>query len=355
MEARKALTATLVVVAVLLSIAFLYTIRQVLVFLVVALVFASSLKPYVDALERRGLHRGLAILILYIGVLIGLGLLLYAVVPPLVREGTALVTHLPQYIDQFEAWRTEAEANVPILSFLPHPGQLLDSVSQVLPSVATGALQFTLGFAGVLAGTLSVFVIAFYWLLERDHIQRRWLGLLPPPRRRRAERVWEEMEARVGGWLRGQLVLCGAVGLMSLIGLSLLGVRYAVFLAVLAGLTEAIPTIGPVLAAIPAILVAFTESPLLAAAVLGLYILVQQSENNILVPKIMERAVGISPLTVLVSMLVGATLLGIAGIILAVPVASAIHVLLQHFVLGEREEVAQESGEASPETEAKSS
>lgn len=327
---RSVLTATLIVVAVVLSLAFLFLIRQVLIFLVLAVVIASALKPPVDWLNRRGLPRFVAVLIIYLGVVALLGLIVWVVVPPLIEQGRALIENLPAYADSFELWRQEAVSAGWPLGFIPSVSDVLNNISSVLPTIASGALDFAVGFVAALFGLFSALVITFYWLLERDRILRYWLDKVPENRATRVRSIWEQIEGRVGGWLRGQLVLCATIGIMALIGLSILGVKYAVFLAVIAGLLEAVPILGPWLSGIPAVAVALTVSPLLAILVVVLYVVIQQLENNIIVPKVMERAVGISPLTVLVSMLIGGTLFGIAGIILAVPVASGVHVIIEH-------------------------
>ena len=220
--------------------------------------------------------------------------------------------------------------------------QLANQADTLLPLLAGGLFRYTLTTFTGLLGIVSILVVSYYWLAERHSIGQTWLSLLSPELRLRMLSVGRQIEGRWGGWVRGQLALCVAVGLCALIGNTILGVPYASVLALIAGLTEAIPTVGPILGAIPAIALAFTDSPQKALLTAGLYILIQQLENAILVPKIMERSVGLSPLTVFVSVLIGGALLGIAGAVLAVPVASALHVIAMEFLfVGKKEKVAE--------------
>jgi len=143
------------------------------------------------------------------------------------------------------------------------------------------------------------------------------------------ESLAHKVEVKTGAWVRGQIVLMFLVGFTTYIGLTILGVEFALPLAVIAGLLELIPTIGPIVSAIPAAIIAFTQGPLLGLGVIALYILIQQLENNILVPKVMEKAVGLSPLITIFSLLVGAALFGILGAVLAVPFAAITYLIVE--------------------------
>jgi predicted PurR-regulated permease PerM len=190
--------------------------------------------------------------------------------------------------------------------------------------------------------------IVFLWLVERPRLQRYVLAFLPPNARGGARSVWNDVEIRLGLWVRGQLTLMATMGAMTGIVYSLLGVPGALLLALIAAITEAIPIIGPLLGAIPAVLVAATVSPELALIVAGLYVVIQFVEGNVLVPIVMRHAVGISPLLVLVSLLIGAAAGGFVGAFLAVPIAASLEIALQRLQARE-EPVAQDP--SSTETE----
>jgi predicted PurR-regulated permease PerM len=174
-------------------------------------------------------------------------------------------------------------------------------------------------------------VLAYYWLVERASIKRVILRTVPVRHARNVNTVWMEVEEKLGGWVRGQLILMLAIGVMAAIGYSLLGLPNPVLLGVVAGLFEIVPMIGPFLAFAPAVLVALAVvDPPRALAVAGFALVIQQIESNILVPRVMGRTVGVSPLTVLIGILVGASLAGLPGAFLAVPLAGALQVILAH-------------------------
>ncbi len=186
---------------------------------------------------------------------------------------------------------------------------------------------------GTIAATAAITVttlltIVFFWLVEHARLQRYLLAYVPADSRAGAREAWNEIESRLGLWVRGQLILMGTMGLATGIAYTLLGLPGALLLGMIAALTEAIPIVGPLLGAIPAILVATTVSPQLAVVVAGVYIVLQLLEGSVLVPVVMRNTIGISPLLVLLSLLVGGAAGGLVGAFLAVPVAASIEIAL---------------------------
>jgi predicted PurR-regulated permease PerM len=209
---------------------------------------------------------------------------------------------------------------------------LLDNAQ--LPTVGgvLGALQ---GVIGVFGRLVTVLLLPFYMLLEAETLKRTFLGFFPREKRLRVHRVIDDVTVKVGAWLGGQLLLAFVIGTTAAIGLWILGVPYFYVLGLIAGLGEMIPVIGPLLAAIPAILVGLTVSPQTALLVAVYFAIQQLVENNVLVPRVMQKQVGVSAVTILIALLIGSQLLGFVGAILAVPTAAIVQVLLQEF--GERE------------------
>jgi predicted PurR-regulated permease PerM len=185
----------------------------------------------------------------------------------------------------------------------------------------------------VITQIVLVFVMAVYWLTAREPTLDLLLRMSPLKHRGLVEQIWTDVEFTLGSYIRGQTVLMGVIGLAALAGLALLGVPYAPAQAVIAGLTEFIPVVGPYLGAIPAILVAFTVSGETALLVAGWYLLIQQLEGHILVPQVMKRTVGLNPLVVIIALVVGGLLNGIVGALLAVPVAGALQVIARHLLI----------------------
>jgi predicted PurR-regulated permease PerM len=188
------------------------------------------------------------------------------------------------------------------------------------------------GVLGGLFGFVTILILTFYFLVEGWRMRERLLWLFPRSKRARVDAASRDITVKISAWLGGQLLLGAIIGLTSAIGLWLLGVPFFYVLALIAGIGEMIPIVGPILAAIPAVAVASSISLKKALFVIIFFVLQQQFENHVLVPKVMQRQVGISAVTVIVALLIGGKLLGIAGAILAVPTAAILQVILTEFL-----------------------
>jgi predicted PurR-regulated permease PerM len=329
---RLAVRIILLVTGIVLGLWLVVTLRTVLVQVLLALILAAGLTPLVDWLADRRLPRGLAVLLIYLALillLVGLGVL---VVPLMVDEVEQLALNAPRYGDQVLDRMRELREQYPFLPPLDEQlaAQLRGLGSQIglIASQALTVARVALGIFSGLLNAVLVLILTLYFVVFGQTIRAYLLSFVPPARRPRLVEITDRMGRRMGGWLLGQIVLSMSIGVVSYIGLSVLGVRYAIFLAVVAAIGEAIPNFGPILSTIPAVLVALTQSPLLALATLALYIGIQQLENNLLVPKIMERAVELHPFATIIALLVGVELMGIIGAILSVPVTAALAVAL---------------------------
>jgi predicted PurR-regulated permease PerM len=183
--------------------------------------------------------------------------------------------------------------------------------------------------AETVASVVTVLTVVYLWIVEHARIQRYVLAFVDADRRARARDVWNQIETRLGSWVRGQLILMGAMGLATTVAYTLLGVPGPLLLGLIAAFTEAIPLVGPLLGAIPAIIVAATVSPQLALLVAGVYVILQFLEGNLLVPLVMRNTVGISPFIVILSLLIGGAAGGLLGALFAVPIAAAIEVAIE--------------------------
>lgn len=286
---------------------FLFVIRDVLAILIMAVVLSAALDPTVSKMEKFGVPRGLAIATLYI-ILAGLVTVIVVTFVPVVTT---------QFIQLVNALPDIAQKLLSVTNVVPGSGTT--SISGVLSHVGSG---FFAGLRTVIGGVVAfaaVLVLTFYLTLEEQAIRRMAAQWTPVRYRTLMHELMEKVELHLGRWLRGQLLLGLIVGTAVGIGLVLLHVKYALALAVIAGMTELIPTVGPYIGLAPALLVAYSQSPTLAIWTTLLYYGVQQLENNFLVPKIMSRAAGVNPIVVLIALLVGAQLAGIIGILLSVP------------------------------------
>jgi predicted PurR-regulated permease PerM len=303
--------------------------RDVLLLVFLAVLLGASLEPVVGWIRAwTGRGRGLAILIVYAVFLAAVvGIAVFLVPAAAVQLGAAF-QRLPEFLDRIRGWtgglRPQALADgfSGLLGAIERP---IQSTTAPDPAAILGA-SVTVGQVGVAVVTLLALV--FFWLTERPRLQRYALAFAPPERRAGLRDAWNEVEARLGRWARGQLILMATVGLATSIAYSLIGLPAPLLLGLVAALMEVIPMVGPLLGAIPAVLVATTVSPETAALTIGIYLLIQLIEGNILVPIVMRNSVGLSPFLVLLSLLIGGSAGGILGAIVAVPIVAAITVIL---------------------------
>ncbi|HEV2067536.1 MAG TPA: AI-2E family transporter, partial [Thermomicrobiales bacterium] len=211
-------------------------------------------------------------------------------------------------------------------------GQAREAIRRPPDPPQEAAVNVLTGLIGGILGALALLAIAFYYLMEKPLLKRLVLDEFTTANRVRVERVWDDIEHKVGGWIRGQLTLCLIIGVLATIGYGILDVRFWPLLGLIAGVTEIIPIIGPWLGGIPAVIVALTDGWQKAAFVVGFIILLQFLENTVLVPRVMRGAVGLTPLTVFVAVLAGTTFVGPAGAVLAIPIAALIQVVLTDYL-----------------------
>lgn len=291
-------------VVFLLSLWVLIQIIEIIFWLFVAFILMSALKPVVDYFESLKVPRIAAIIIIYIFILILLTFTGSTLLPPLINQSVNLGTRLPEFVHS--VW--------PVFQSDP---QVL---TQQLAPLGQNLLKFFLGVFGNIVALFTIFVITFYLLLERKKLEENLIILTGNEAAGRVLITVKQVEERLGAWVRGQVALVLSIGIFTFIGLTILGIPYALSLAIIAGILEIVPNFGPVISAIPAVLVALTISPILAAACAVLYLVIQQIENHLVVPYVMKKVVGLPPLVTIIALLVGAKLAGIAGAILAVPV-----------------------------------
>ncbi|HEY6058573.1 MAG TPA: AI-2E family transporter [Candidatus Limnocylindrales bacterium] len=301
----------------------------VLLLIFVATLLASALEPIIVSI--RGvvpLGRGATILIVYatfLAIVIALALI---VVPAAYNQLGDIGGRLPNFFQRAREWSQGIGPDAVRSSLLA----LIDAGDQAIrpaPPDPETVVAAGLTVAGVVLSVVTVLTIVFFWLVEHARLQRYALAFLPAGRRPGAREAWNEVEARLGLWVRGQLILMATVGFATGTAYWLLGVPAALSLGVFAALAEAIPLIGPLVGAIPALIVAATVSVPLALAVAAVYIVIQFVEGNVLVPIVMRNTIGLSPYLVIVSLLVGGQAGGIAGAFIAVPLAASLEVVLE--------------------------
>lgn len=314
------------VVVILLALAFLWVIRDIVIVVLLALVLASAMEPMVEYFTKYKIPRFVSVLGAYILVIGSFGVVITLMAPLVVDQARVLADNLPTLA-------VELQAKYPNLTLLFGGANLTSIVDSLLSNSGFGGNLFdrTLGLFNGLIALVTVLVVSFY-LVAADRGMKRFIGdIVPKKYQELTVRLIAKIQRKMGLWVVGQFLLSVFIFTLTYIGLTLLGVEYALVLALIAGLLEIVPYIGPFVAAIPAAFFALIQSPPLVIGVIILYILIQKFEGYILVPKIMEKTVGTSPLVVLLALLIGFKLAGILGVLLAVPLAGAITVIIQEF------------------------
>ena len=315
----------------------LYLIRDVVVILLFAFILVSILEPAINWLRFKKVPKTLSVILVYLILLSIFAGIMALLIPPFTDQIDQLSTTFPIYWQKFSIEFRN------IGQFLNQYGvgqeieNAFKNLKYSLPQTTTGIFSQVGHF---LAGVFTIFVIlviTFYILVEENATKRIFRSILPSQYLPYTYQVFNRIQNKLGLWLRGQLILSFIVGLFVYIGLLLLGVKYALILGIIAGLFEFIPYLGPIFSGFIAISLTFFQSPIKALLVLILYIVIQAMENNILVPKIMQRAVGLNPVISIIALLVGGNLGGVIGAILAIPVATALSVFAQDFLEKKRE------------------
>lgn len=311
------------VIFIILAFIFLYLIKDVLVILFLAIIIASAVGPFANWLEQRKIPRLLGVLVLYLALFGLLVFLLSLVVPFISLELGQLTQALPNFISNLSGALEKAQQTTTThyFDFFSEIQNLLDSFSQFLQMSAGSALNLIINIFGGILSFAAVIVISFYLSVMKQGVAGFIRSVLPAKYEDYVISLWKRTEHKVGRWLQGQILLALSVGLIVFVGLSLLNVKYALLLGIVAMLLEIVPIVGPVVSAIPGVILAFAQSPTLGLWVLVFYIAVQQLEGHVLTPLILGKTIGLNPVTVIIALLIGGTLAGLLGILLSVPVA----------------------------------
>ncbi len=323
------------IVLVAITLWVLYLLRDVILIVLIAGLLAAVINPIVNYFERKKIPRLLGALFVYLGLLLVLVLIGLAVVPAVAEQSNLLVEQLPNFLETvFAKIQTSFQSD--------SQNQFLQIINNWLAKSSLSSLSvfsFLSTVAGQIISVLMSFILAFYMSVRKKCVRSFVHSVMSSKYQEFLGRFIESVQREIGAWARGLLIVCLFVGILAYLGLLILGVKFPLTLAVIAGVTEVVPYLGPWLGAIPAILIAFTQSPTLALFVLILYAAIQQIENALISPYVMHRAVGLEPLVVILALLIGGKLAGPIGMILAVPAATVIAIIGRYY-LEHKQEVA---------------
>lgn len=307
-------------VVFLAAVWFLYQIREIILQVFVALLIMAILNPLVTKLSKLKIPRALAVAVVYLfvlGVVIGAFAL---VIPTLAEQTTNFANSLPAFVN-----------NLTLPSVVTQ--EITKEATAEIGRLPTQILKVGFSIFGNILTVLAVFVFAFYLLVAREKLDDQMAVVFGKQKGEKFGKVIDQLETKMGGWARAQLIIMFLMGFIFYFGLLALKIPYALPLALLVGILEIVPTIGPIVAVIPAIIVGFGISPLTGLAAAALSFLMHQLENYVFVPNVMQKSVGVSPIITLISLVIGLKIAGVVGAILAVPVVITIEIMTKEFVL----------------------
>ena len=317
--------------ALVLFLAAIFLLKDLVLVLLMSIVVASAIEPATQWLVRRGIPRLFSVILIYLFLALCLVVVIFFLILPLLSDSNDFLKNSSSYFNTNviinTIYNSQFLSSQPVLGLTDSIGleHVIGNINDIIRSVSSNAFgAVTTVFGGIMSFFLMV-VISFYLAVEEDGVEKFLRAVSPLKREKYILSLWKRSQKKIGLWMQGQLVLAIIIGTLVYLGLLILGIPNALLLAVLAAFFEIIPLFGPILASIPAIMISFVSGGLpLAALVLGLYIIVHQFENQLIYPLVVKKVVGVSPIVSIVALVAGWQLAGFFGLVLSVPVASAI-------------------------------
>lgn len=312
----------------IVTILLLYVVRDVLALVFISVIISASISPLVDYLEKHRAPRPISVICVLIGFVLALYLILQSIIPNLINQIEEIIpvlnTEVPRLLNNLNVNSIGGNINV--------ANQIVSALTSWIGNASGNVVQLGFGVLDFMISTFTVIVLTYYITVEQKEVKHFFATLLSGTiDARRFERLWNTVKDKLGIWVRGQLLVMILVGLATYVGLMLAGVEFALPLAILAGLLEIIPFIGPSLAALPGLLIAFADSPIKALWALVVYFSIQQIESALIVPRVMNSAVGLNPIVVIIAVMIGNRLGGILGTIISVPIAAILLIVFEEW------------------------
>ena len=319
-------------ILILLALWFLYLVMDVIALVFIAVIITSAMDPLVDWLQMKRISRTASVLGLFFSLFLLIGLAIFFLIPPMIAQFQDFSENFPKYFQAGEASFAHLKDFFASKNINLDLQQLADNFSGSLTNFSGNIFSTT---ANVFSGFISIIVVfslAFYMTVEESGIKKFIVSVTPDRFKEYAANLATRVKEKIGKWMLGQLFLMVIIFALDAIGLYLVGVPYALILAIFAGVMEIVPYIGPIISAVPGIILGFLISPTTGFLALLVYLVAQQVENHVIVPQVMKKAVGLNPVATIVALLVGLRLGGVLGAILAIPVATAISLAINDFM-----------------------
>lgn len=319
-------------IAFVLLVIFVYHTKDVILLLFASFVIASALYPTVDWMNKK-MRRGLAVGIIYlIGILI-LSVLSVPFFTILIDQIQEFIKDFPKYWAHVQFLINKGEILIESTGYIPDYSQAFTNLPSLSKDIVSQSINLTVNIVAgiIMAFTLAVMVL--FLLLDKEEIKKGFLILFPVQYREKTEFIVATISKKVGGYVRGELLLMLAVGVLSTISLAVVGIKFAFLLGLIAGLLEIVPIVGPILSAVPAVIVALADNPWLALYVIIIYFIIQRFENVLLTPLILGKFLELHPIIIITAVLTAGSILGVFGVILSPAIAASIYVLVQELYL----------------------
>ncbi|MBD2412628.1 AI-2E family transporter [Nostoc calcicola FACHB-389] len=322
-------------IAIVLSLYILWQIREVLLLMFAAVVLATTLNRLAKRFQRSGMKRGFAVLLsvaIFFGLIVGF---FWLIVPPFAQQFQELTYRVPEGFGRFNSWLDGLRTRIPaeLVPYIPDFNSLIQQAQPFVNRLLGNSFAFVSGSLEVVLKVLLVLVLTGMLLADPVAYRKVFVRLFPSFYRRRVEGILTKCEISLGGWVIGAVIAMGVVGLMSVVGLSILHVKAALALGVLAGFLNLIPNLGPTLSVVPAMAIALLDEPWKAIAVLILYFIIQQVESNFITPIVMAHQVSLLPAVTLIAQLFFVTFFGFLGLFLALPLTVVAKIWVQEVLI----------------------
>jgi predicted PurR-regulated permease PerM len=314
---------------IILGLWFVYLVRDIVALLFIALVIVSGIEPAVNWMHSRKIPRPIGVIIIYAILFSIIGLSISFLIPPMTEQFKDLYQNLPSYSQNLENYFQGVKNYFQTQGNIVDIQKIIGNSGGSLSEVSGNIFSRTVGVFSGFISAIVVLVLVFYMAVKQDGIGNFVSSVVPDKHKEYALSLTERIKAKIGRWMTGQLLLMVIIFVLNFVGLYFIGVPYALSLAIFAGLMEVVPYIGPIVSAIPAIILGLTVSPMTGLMVLILVFAVQQFENHVIVPQVMKKALGLNPIVVILALLIGLKLGGVLGAILAIPIATAIGVVVE--------------------------
>ncbi|PCI30247.1 hypothetical protein COB55_00505 [Candidatus Wolfebacteria bacterium] len=332
---------------VVLLVYLLFVLRDIVLIVLTSVVIASAIEPITRWFGNHRIGRLPAVIITYLIVSSILVSIFYFFVPPLLDESMGLLSTLPQYLDKVTIWNPASQSGVnegliPLAQNLSQTLSIGDVISEFrvfLAGFSPSVVQAVSAIFGGAFGFMLIVVLSFYLAVLEDGVSAFLRVVTPVRQEKYVLDLWKRSQRKIGQWMQGQFLLGLIIGVLTYLGLVILQVPYAFILALFAAMMELIPIFGPIIAAVPAIALGFSGGGVtLALIVVGFYVIIQQFENHLIYPLVVRKVVGVPPLLVILSLLIGFQLAGFLGVILSVPIAAAVKEYIDDIQKDKRDE-----------------